>query len=248
MFLFLVSNHWAMMKRAFTLTELLVCVAIMGIMLSMVLPALGKARAKLRTAQCSGNLRGIGQGMAIYHTDQNELTMPASFGETDEGYVNHFINYMISRMDFPESTFQCPSMDEEAMFDPDGHDPSTGNIYTKASYIMNIIKMGNWNGADIPSRNSAHGWGLDSVTPIALGRITNPSSKIHIVDVVPNIANSHSGINYFDRSDHGQANFPPTGFSRWVGNSHQNGYNALFGDGHIKPQKFSTGLDWAVNR
>ncbi|MCM8534947.1 MAG: prepilin-type N-terminal cleavage/methylation domain-containing protein [Lentisphaeraceae bacterium] len=237
------------MKRAFTLTELMVVTAVIGILFTLMLPAVGKAISVTREASCKSQLKQIGYAVAIYHTDENDYTLPASFGETDDGHVNHFINYMISRMDLSENLFKCPSMRPDEMFDPDGHDPLTGNIYTEASYIMNIIKPGNWTGADgISQRNTAHGWGESSTQAMPLGLVTKPSEKLHIMDVIPNIANTHSGVNYFSRTDHGTVNSPPTGHSRWAGVLHRGTFNSVFGDGHVKLVRFSKALEWAVNR
>ena len=236
------------MKRAFTLMELMVVMIAISIIMTLTLPALVKSRNKIYQTICINNLKSIGYGKVMYSDNNNGMSMPASFGETDDGYVNHFINYMISRLDIREQTFKCPSMTPEQMFDPDGHDPQTGNIYTEASYIMNIIKQGNWAGADITGKATAHGWGYDSVTPIPLGKVTRPSEKFHVMDVIADIANTHSGINYFSRTDHGMVNSTPTGASRWVGVHHGQGYNSLFGDGHVSHMKFSQDNDWAVNR
>ena len=55
-----------MNSRRFTLIELLIVIAIVAILASMLLPALGKARSSARKTQCTGNLKMYASADLLY--------------------------------------------------------------------------------------------------------------------------------------------------------------------------------------
>jgi prepilin-type N-terminal cleavage/methylation domain-containing protein/prepilin-type processing-associated H-X9-DG protein len=63
--------------EAFTLVEMLVVIAIIGILAGLLLPVLGRARDKARTAQCVSNLKQIALAIDMYASDYGESFPPA---------------------------------------------------------------------------------------------------------------------------------------------------------------------------
>ncbi len=56
-------------KNGFTLVELLVVIAIIAVLVSLLLPAVSKARNAAWAARCAGNLRQVGLGFQLYAND-----------------------------------------------------------------------------------------------------------------------------------------------------------------------------------
>ena len=112
------------MKR-FSLIELLVVVAIIGVLASFVLPALGKARNTSRKATCINNLRQLNTSMYIYSDDNDSFVITAAVNGSLTFSKQLADDYSVS-----SSTFSC-SMDDVTRTEP--KDPRSYSMNTGSS-------------------------------------------------------------------------------------------------------------------
>lgn len=67
-----------MKRRGFTLVELLVVIGIIALLISILLPTLGRVQKQARTVKCLSNLRQIGQSLVTY-ANQHAGVLPYGF-------------------------------------------------------------------------------------------------------------------------------------------------------------------------
>src|ERR1700679_930960 len=100
--------------RAFTLIELLVVMAIISILASMLLPALGKAKEQGVTIYCVNNLREVGLAMQMYGDDSNDRlpVSNASILSSNQGAFTSGTSWTAALQPYYQNTnvLRCPAL------------------------------------------------------------------------------------------------------------------------------------------
>jgi prepilin-type N-terminal cleavage/methylation domain-containing protein/prepilin-type processing-associated H-X9-DG protein len=110
-------------RHGFSLIEMMVVIAILAVIMSILLPAMVRARQSADTIKCAANLHSIAQGMAMY-LQANQNTFPAAYtyigqqivngvqtpNSPSAGYVN-WSSYLYGDGSVPKSAFTCPAME-----------------------------------------------------------------------------------------------------------------------------------------
>jgi prepilin-type N-terminal cleavage/methylation domain-containing protein/prepilin-type processing-associated H-X9-DG protein len=160
-----------MKKRGFTLVELLVVIAIIGILASLLLPAVQKAREAARKSVCTNNMKQI--GLAILNFEQAHKALPTggegtAFTAPGNGSTRFSMHSLF--------TYLLPFMEKEDVYNEfdlnAGYRESVQNIAASTNWIQSYVCPSN---PFLIYRDTA-GLG-DSVNPTD---ITNTSSTFVI--------------------------------------------------------------------
>jgi prepilin-type processing-associated H-X9-DG protein/prepilin-type N-terminal cleavage/methylation domain-containing protein len=214
------------LRRAFSLVELLVVIAVVGILGALLLPALSQGKAAARRIQCVDNLRQLGLATQMYWDENEDFTFRYQIGATNGGRLYWF-------------GWIKPGAEGQREFDP-----TQGALYPfLQSSGVEICPSLDYNNAlyKYKARGAAYGYGYNlnlGETSINTSRISQPSDTVLMADAAqvndfqaPASPDSPmiEEFYYVDADDGG--GYPNAHFR------HQKQANVLFADGHVDREK-----------
>ncbi len=226
-------------KRGFTLVEMLIVIAIIGVLAGLIMPGLFKAKERGRTIQCAGNLKNMGIGLASYvnrHQSQFPKLTPTGYSQIKDSHGTNLLpveavcRFMSGEISPQESWLGlgrpvdkvavCPKY-PKALLDSGSSD------FNPCAYSYNRHVDGDGSAlsadhlAERPSGGSAY------CCMRTEGNATSPSELCVIMDSA-DTGNQYqhwfAWINTPENVDN-EGSLP---------NRHQSGGNLLFADGHVE--------------
>lgn len=220
-------------RRGFTLVELLVVIGIIALLMSILLPALNKARESARQVKCANNMRNIWYACIMYANENKDVlpipprienSVVAGQALSDNlaivldtmGVYDYDLGalwpYVSKSHIARQEVFQCPT-------DLDSFRAvMKGTVNTQASYERNFTYS--WNAMLRGSDNANDSPPYSKATGIKLGSIVMPGQKLVLVE--ENFPNDGCAfLNTIDSDDS-------------LTNRHLKRGNQTFADGHTE--------------
>jgi len=159
-------------RAAFTLVELLVTVAVIGILASLLLPTLGRAKDKAVRTHCLNNIRQFNLGMRIYGDDNQDRLPTLSGGlwawDLPYSVADILLQNSVTRPVLYDPGF--PEMNTDGLWNYAPFSNVLSGPYRVIGYAMTFpgtasLSPTNWNPTLIPQSTQVNGVVIPAQSP-----------------------------------------------------------------------------------
>ena len=227
-------------SKGFTLVELLVVIGIIALLISILLPALNTARERANRVKCQKNLKSVGEAIAGYMNDNNQMypkvngtagTNNYAVGGTVNNSVYASVYLLVKKGYLIVDGFICPSSDDVRM-DLGSSNASNFNNFKELKNVSYSFQ------AMWPNTSDKYRWNSSLGADVAIG-----------ADIAPtDVSDNGSGSKPSSSDNLSEDTLRKINSKNHVGE----GQNVLYGDTHAewKPNPFA-GADndyiWTVD-
>jgi prepilin-type processing-associated H-X9-DG protein/prepilin-type N-terminal cleavage/methylation domain-containing protein len=218
-------------QGAFTLVELLLCLAIIATLAALTAMALTRANVKAKQVRCLGNLRQHGIALAMFLGEKNSYPLFLNLAQRfpDHGYSlwdalsTRGLGPFPTDLRAPNSVYFCPAFIEQLK--ADSRLDNLGAIY---GYNVDGLNGG---GTNLPlGLGLSWNAGSQSYNPVNESQIVAPSRMLAMGDGVTGWNNTYQDSAGLARQSWAQDHVGSTGR---VTRRHGGKLNVLFCDGHV---------------
>jgi len=199
-------------RSAFTLLELLVVIAVLGILALILIPVVAKIRASAQSTHCTSNLQQLGRAFTLYAQDHRSMLPPPVNGSNNTPWYVALHPYTGEPWRTDQGigqlakVFRCPTWELK------DHVPAEGDI----GYAMSA--------ATGPTATS------DPSRPPLLATLAHPTRTVILLEL------TGTGAPYFPATGDAMSAFAPTYLATYETDGcdrHAGAANYLFADGHV---------------
>ncbi|RYX80375.1 DUF1559 domain-containing protein [bacterium] len=221
-------------KAGFTLIEILIVIAIIGLLAAILFPVFARARESARRASCQSNLKQIGIALLQYTQDYDE-TFPCFYALAYSAGITHNTWRALQPYSKSQQIFYCPSTTTYTNCYQDTECTDTGKEITYGFNAGPVWQQesgsvlgGLYREVDYQSQDGAQ---FITIKGTHQAHIASPSTMFMASDAYD------TWVNSMDLTSAWQDDIPTTN-SAW---RHGNLRSVLFADGHVKSLQWRAG-------